>query len=682
MSEIKYDLYKILSNITTSLENLKSTQTSSLTLSITSIDNLILEAINIIKTIKTPIFQIKNDEDLKKIIDYLSKWILNNFSSILLSKILCLISEILFLCDYIKINPSYSYLISEAEAESKEEKTSQHNKDKEKTMIDDYLNKETVLTYQFLSALYVLIVSISNKPEILYKSKVLLSIISKLLYQICQIDNIVLYYKKKRLTSVFIKILNELYLKKDECLEVIKEVSIYYFYIYGYLLNKKPEYKGYLFKKGIPDVLSSIFLYVNKLDLIEINRNFIESYCYYLYFSSNTTHHRKFFWAKGVLNNLITSLTHYIELEELDNSISIIESIIYSIKEICFDTIECENELYENDFLETSKKIIKKYNKNETIMICILSIIRKTKENSYKIKLAEEFILTFLSMIDYYYIEFKEGKHKDKEVVTLVLVKNLIGIIGNFIILQKDFMCVIEKNFHFIIMDYLISFIYKPRLVKTCVGTLVNLSTNEDICVSLNKDPLFKRMIINTMDVYKENPFLIDYILRLLINICLKEELVYIEIYSYLIYYIKKYMSYEEIMYNSIRILRISSDYSNTYNDYILNIKLIYKTDFNSGIDGYLKDLIDLLEYYLNKVDIVIEILNVIGKLSLNSLEFNQIVHSKKEIFCVLNKVISNYNDCNGNGNGNGYDDNSNDKRRKKLLSQAIAMFPIEEIES
>ena len=52
--------------------------------------------------------------------------------------------------------------------------------------------------------------TISNKPEIIIKSKNLLKSIITVMAQICEIDNIAIYYKKKRLLSVFSKILKEL----------------------------------------------------------------------------------------------------------------------------------------------------------------------------------------------------------------------------------------------------------------------------------------------------------------------------------------------------------------------------------------------------------------------------------------------------------------------------------------
>jgi hypothetical protein len=69
---------------------------------------------------------------------------------------------------------------------------------------------DTFISNQFLSAFYALIVTIANKPEIILKSKNLLKNLMTIFVQICDIDNVGIYYKKKRLISVFVKILKEL----------------------------------------------------------------------------------------------------------------------------------------------------------------------------------------------------------------------------------------------------------------------------------------------------------------------------------------------------------------------------------------------------------------------------------------------------------------------------------------
>ena len=82
-------------------------------------------------------------------------------------------------------------------------------KEKEKKL-EEIISKDSFITNPFLSSFYALLVTISNKPEIIIKSKNLLKAIITVMSQICHIDNIAIYIKKKRLISVFSKILKEL----------------------------------------------------------------------------------------------------------------------------------------------------------------------------------------------------------------------------------------------------------------------------------------------------------------------------------------------------------------------------------------------------------------------------------------------------------------------------------------
>ena len=89
-------------------------------------------------------------------------------------------------------------------------KINEKNSEKEKILDSEILTSETFISNPFLSAFYALIVTIANKPEIVLRSKNLVKNLVTIFAQICSIDNVAIYYKKKRLISVFMKILKEL----------------------------------------------------------------------------------------------------------------------------------------------------------------------------------------------------------------------------------------------------------------------------------------------------------------------------------------------------------------------------------------------------------------------------------------------------------------------------------------
>ena len=60
-------------------------------------------------------------------------------------------------------------------------------KEKEKSKMVEILKDNSIITNQFLSTFYALILTISNKPAIIAKSKNLLKSIANVFCQICEI---------------------------------------------------------------------------------------------------------------------------------------------------------------------------------------------------------------------------------------------------------------------------------------------------------------------------------------------------------------------------------------------------------------------------------------------------------------------------------------------------------------
>ena len=140
--------------------------------------------------------QVIQNEFFRNLLNDISAWILKNFNSPKLTTILGLVGALLSAYGHnVEIQKKEIQKLIECDTydhltEKKEEELS-----KEET-----LSKDSILTNPFLSALYSLIVTISNKTEIILKSKHLLKILTTLSAQIVEIDNVGLYFKKRRRT--------------------------------------------------------------------------------------------------------------------------------------------------------------------------------------------------------------------------------------------------------------------------------------------------------------------------------------------------------------------------------------------------------------------------------------------------------------------------------------------------
>jgi hypothetical protein len=188
------------------------------------------------------------------------------------------------------------------------------NDKKDKTN-KEILTPDCFISNPFLAAFYALILTISNKPEIILKSRNLLRSILTVLSQICEIDNIAIYYKKKRLISVFMKIIKELKNSKDSQ-ESLLQASKLVMHILAKVGKKRPIYRDYMFKKAIPERLTDIYTMFYQKDL-EINKVF----AVYCFFTIRIADHRTYFWTKGVINSLIETLNKQLEEEKPDEGL-------------------------------------------------------------------------------------------------------------------------------------------------------------------------------------------------------------------------------------------------------------------------------------------------------------------------------------------------------------------------
>ena len=461
----------------------------------------------------------KNNQIIRDFFDSCSKWILNNFSSPKLSNIIGFISLLITKMGYsqeISKNIIYSIISIEknliVDQETEDDETNKEN----------ILSEKGVITNQFLSAFYALIVTISNKVEIIVKSKSLLKTISIVLSQICEIDSIALYYKKKRLISVFSKILKEMMNNYSEDMkESLYNVSSSFLYVFAKIGRKRPIYIDYMFKKGIPDLMCNIFL-----NFFQSNSDYIQQFCTYMIYSIRTSDHKTFFWAKGIINIFVDNANKDISIINLEY---IMIALCEINKDCCklyiiYKLVDIQCELVDLKFLEVGKELMMKYTQNPIILFSTISILRRIKDKEFMTKMTEELLLTFFALVDHLYVELKEWKlnkeNKEGENnIKVLIMKEIIALLGNLVVNEKDSNIFIEKSLHLILIDNIISFIDYPKLIKICVGTLINLSNNEEVRDSLSKVAAFIKAIFLILENYKENSAIIEYLMKLLVNV-------------------------------------------------------------------------------------------------------------------------------------------------------------------
>ena len=168
-----------------------------------------------------------------------------------------------------------------------------------------------------------------------------------------------------------------------------------------------------------------------------------------------------------------------------------------------------------------------KYSKNNFIIYNVISCLRRFKDEEYMNKIAEELLFTFFALFDYFYLNLKKKMESDSNSNSigvlnsfeLMTIKELIGLLGNIAkseIHQKPF---IEKNMHLVFIDMILSFIDYPKIIKNTLGAMINLTSNNQIRDEISKVAAFVKCIYLVLQKYKDAHLVIDYMLKLLINI-------------------------------------------------------------------------------------------------------------------------------------------------------------------
>ena len=614
-----------------------------------------------------------SNQNFRDLLDFLSSWILKNFNSKKMSILLTLISKLLEGFNYY-YEVSEKNILSIIECDSLE----QINEQKETLNKEETLSKDSIITNPFLSAIYSLIVTISNKPEIIQKSKNLLKILSIISAQIIEIDNIAIYYKKRRLISVYNTILKELKKSNDESIEssllVISKILMNLFSKIGL---KRPIYCDYMFKKAIPDKISDIFLQFYTKD-----EEIIKHFAIYTVFSCRTSDHKTFFWTKGIISI-------FCDILKKSKNESVLEKVSFAIYNLTKDSGEIQEDLKDqNNYLNLAKELLVKYSKNTNIVFNTVSTLRRIKNNVFYNKMSQELLFTYFALFDYYYINVKKEIeiYKSQEIslnilsnqTKFIVLKELVAILGNISkneIHSKPF---IEKNFHLILVDLILTFIQFPKLIKNTIGALINLTNLEEIREKLCKVAAFIESINSLLDHYKNNKFIVEYELKLILNILKNENGINSFISGNLIYFlllfIKDFYDNESIIENCFRILRILISKIKGIESFLMKLSefygTLYKIDENDpnfisiSFNYFINDLQKLIENIYFEIDTKIQIINFIAYLANQNNEFKNVIDKNDKLLKSLNKLI---------------EQNSNNEKRK-LLSQAIAQLPVEEL--
>ena len=553
---------------------------------LTKLENSLNTSGGILKTIKLNSDRISCNlkKEVRMFFEKMASWIQNNFSCVKLYSVIMLISNFLSALEF-EIEISREKITNLLQLETYDQIMEATSYDKEeKIKEEEYLKKDSLITNSFLSSFYYLITAMSNKQEIVVKSKNLLRSVLTVMTQICEIDKIAIYFKKKRIISIFIKILKILRSIQKDNEEYFIQVAKIAMSFFAKIGMKREIYRDYMFKKAVPDLMTDIYL---QFYIKENNNDISKIFSIYTFFTIRTVDHKTFFWSKGVINAMLKIINNVIcekteneisnekNLNQNQNSlnkenISLIEYLTLALYNLTIDNIEVQSELIDHNYLKLAKEILIKYSNNNFILFNVISSLRRIRDEEYLEKVTEELLYTYFALFDYFYLKTKksledcENSCEESSISTnsfdFIILKELVAILGNIVKDEFHTKPFIDKNLHVVLIDLILSFTSFPKLIKNTIGALINLTNNEDIREEFSRAAAFINSIYLILDKYKENPSIVDYELKLIINIVKNEFVIKTfisgDMFFYLILFMKNYFDYDEILTNVLKIIR------------------------------------------------------------------------------------------------------------------------------
>ena len=672
----KYSSYS--KDITLNINELKEllSDQKNIEKNINKIDNQIEILNGLFNAIKSEAINLSlliSNEYYRNFLETIGTWIQRNYSSSRLISILSLVSLSLASYEH-NVEISNEYILSLVECDTVE----QLNEKKEELNKEENLSEDSILSNVFLASIYSLIVTITNKPELILKSKNLLRYVTMISSQIVEIDNVAIYFKKRRLISSYSTIIKEMRKSQDDLMRpyLILTTKLIML-LFSKIAYKRPIYCDYMFKKAIPDKLCDVYLaYYQKDDEL------IKIFSQYCVFCSRTCDHKTFFWTKGIIPTFCQTL-------EESKEENILENVSLAVYFLTKDSSEIQDDLKEqNNYLILAKKLLVDYSVNNNMVLYIVSTLRRIRDDDFYEQMSKELLYTFFALFDYYYIADKKEieEYKEKKIpisklsnqTQFIVLKELVAILGNIVVKNeihlKPF---VEKNYHIILVDLTLTFIMFPKLIKNTIGTLVNLTNDQTIRDNLCKVAAFIQSIYLIFDEYKNNKHIIDYELKLLMNVLKSDIAVNTFISGNMIYYLllflKDFKNVDIILINTLKIIRSLITKVKGMESFCNKLKEFYSLIYNENLENnktnelFLDDMINLLNQGKGNefLEVKIEIINLLAYLANQNSQFKILIEKSEKLMQSLNDLIT---------------ANSKNASNSKIISQAIAQLPVEEL--
>eukprot|EP01016_Furgasonia_blochmanni_P005598 TRINITY_DN1218_c0_g1_i10.p1 TRINITY_DN1218_c0_g1~~TRINITY_DN1218_c0_g1_i10.p1 ORF type:complete len:388 (-),score=145.19 TRINITY_DN1218_c0_g1_i10:99-1175(-) len=246
------------------------------------------------------------------------------------------------------------------------------------------------------------------------------------------------------------------------------------------------------------------------------------------------------------------------------------------------------------------------------------------------------------------------------------MFKELNGLLGNLSLDERICLDVLNKAFLTYILRISLEYFDNPKIIKTTLGCLINMTATMKARDSLAKEKDFYILLFNILEKYDYSKFVIDYAIKLMANtsqneICIKNYTTK----SCVKMICKVFFKLDKDEYISMMLLKIFKTICIKGNATEVFIDVVNEINKSAASCNLIEDMITLVKLVAKDIEKVVECLLFISLLAQKSEDIQKMIREAESFGPLIKDLMFIHKD---------------DEEGMKLLYNSIAFLPMEDL--
>mmetsp|Transcript_57429 Transcript_57429/g.65514 ORF Transcript_57429/g.65514 Transcript_57429/m.65514 type:complete len:659 (-) Transcript_57429:153-2129(-) len=540
--------------------------------------------------------------------------------------------------------------------------------------VEEHENSSLYFKQEFGTIMLSLITCIMQDEQF-WKYRMFLYAILKIINRLLAVTNMPNLYRKGGVIKAVLA-LNKVLFNFEDWDEVISNIIVVNLHTLSKFVRHSSKSREYFVRKGGIQLVQKLLKDEKNLIQPTYSAPLYQACCLVLGHTAVTQDHRLMIWVSGSLPHLVSIIQEQLQMDLSEEGGQTLENIYFLILGLVNGNDEIQDDVMKHDFLKLAVSSINAYAKRKLLIAYIIGIIRRLSGNAnHRETIASEILHTLLHLSDYL------GKLNAD-----LAIKELNATIGA-LASEKSHCLEIGKNGGVeIVVNSALKYFKDPKIIKTSLGSLINLSSQEENRKIISRTKTFYLLIYYTIEEHKKSAPIADYALKVILNtadddVCLHNYIsggLYMKLLEFLEVYARNY----GVTYASLRVLRKLCSYNSRSFDNFLRVLIrTYGTqeDWNNtlpthtgsgtdigkttlaGLEGgqktaridegdleepfnsFLRVLLIVLKEQISSVAIISEIILFLSVLEKRSAYFLKILKEDEKMIAAIKDVINTY---------------------------------------